>query len=87
MIGYIQTVLIVFLVIYIIAAVIWGINMAIGFWKTKREGFSTSHQRGLDEQQIKMLQSLHPGDRLGLWVNSDKTGENRPGFTLKVMVE
>ncbi len=62
--------------------------MNIGFWKTKtRPELSMSHAKGLDEQQIQMLQQLKAGDRLVLWVNTDKEGPNRPDFTLKVMVE
>jgi len=62
--------------------------MTIGFWKSKsRPTFCLSHAKGLDELQVAMLHTLKPGDRLALWVNEDKTGENRPDFTLKVMVE
>ena len=62
--------------------------MTIGFWKTKtRPNLCISHGKGLDESQVQMLQQLRPGDRLVLWVNEEKSGENRPDFTLKVMVE
>lgn len=61
--------------------------MTIGFWKTKRENFSASAAKGLDELQVKMLHSVKVGDRLALWVNTDKPAEARPDFTLKVMVE
>jgi len=61
--------------------------LTIGFWKTKRENFATSSAKGLDELQVKMLQSLKPGDRLALWTNTDKEGEHRADYTLKVLVE
>ena len=62
--------------------------MTIGFWKAKaRPELSMSHAKGLDEAQVQMLKQLKAGDRLVLWINADKAGENRPDFTMKVMVE
>lgn len=60
--------------------------MRIGFWHTNRSFFFTSHQKGLNEDQIKQLKQLKVGDRLCLWVNNDKDG-NSPDYTVKLLVE
>lgn len=55
--------------------------MSIGFWKKSTENFLT-HSEGLNEEQIKFLQSLKVGDRLILW-NNDSTTKFTPNLTLK----
>lgn len=60
--------------------------MRIGFWNTQKTNFFTSHQTGLNEDQIRELQALKVGDRLCLWQNMDKDG-NSPSFTVKKLEE
>lgn len=49
----------------------------VGLYKNNETGTMLSHASGLSEEQIEFLQSLKPGDRLVLWVNSYKTAENK----------
>lgn len=60
--------------------------MRIGFWSTNKPFFFTSHQRGLNEDQIAQLQQLKVGDRLCLWQNTDKDG-NSPEYVIKLLLE
>lgn len=59
--------------------------MRIGFWRTQKEGLFTSHQVGLNDEQIKELKSLNVGDRLSLWLN--ETDGNSPNYTVKILKE
>lgn len=59
--------------------------MRIGFWKTNRDRFFTSHQAGLNVEQIQELQKLKVGDRLAIWQN--ETDGNSPNMTLKILEE
>lgn len=59
--------------------------MRIGFWKTKREKFFTSHQTGINEDQLKEILTLKVGDRLAIWQN--EVDGNGPSFTLKKLEE
>ena len=58
--------------------------MKIGFWKTKKEGFFVSHNKGLNEEQIAGLQALKVGDKLKLWQN-EETVDKRSSYTLGKM--
>ncbi len=59
--------------------------MRIGFWPTQKDKFLTSHQSGLNKEQIEELQALKIGDRLAIWVN-DQDG-NSPKLSLKKLEE
>ncbi len=59
--------------------------MRIGFWPTQKEKFYTSHQSGLNAEQIAELQALKVGDRLAIWMN-DMDG-NSPKLSLKKLEE
>lgn len=54
----------------------------IAFWK-KETGNLMSASKGLTEEEIKFLQSLKIGDRLIVYNNNIKEGDNRPNFTIK----
>lgn len=54
----------------------------VGFWK-KESGNLMNPTKGLTEEQVVFLQSLKAGDRLIIWVNDVKEGENRPNVVLK----
>ena len=60
--------------------------MRVGFWKTSKAFFFTSHQSGLNKDQIDQLQQLKEGDRLCLWQNTDKDG-NSPDYVVKLIKE
>lgn len=60
--------------------------MRVGFWRTKKNRFFCSHQKGLNQEQITQLQALKIGDRLCLWQNEDKDG-NSPDFVVKLLIE
>lgn len=60
--------------------------MRIGFWKTSKNRFFCSHQKGLIQEQIDQLHALKVGDRLCLWMNEDKDG-NSPDFVVKILEE
>lgn len=60
--------------------------MRVGFWITKKNGFFTSHQTGLNQEQITQLQQLKVGDRLCLWKNEDKDGKS-PEYVVKLLQE
>ena len=55
----------------------------IGLWKSKRDGLYISSAMGLEKEQIDLLKSLAVGDKLVLYVNSDKLNEKGPDLTLK----
>lgn len=59
--------------------------MRIGFWPTQREKFYTSHQSGLNKEQIEELHALKVGDRLALWMN--EMDGNGPKLSLKKLEE
>lgn len=53
----------------------------IGFWRTKL-GY-VSHKNGLTQEQVNYLQNLKQGDRLVLFQNDVREGENDAVLTLK----
>jgi hypothetical protein len=57
----------------------------IGLWKNE-SGNIISHSKGLNKEQIELLQSLKEGDRLIIWTNTYKTKDHEPGFNLKKFV-
>ncbi len=57
--------------------------MNIAFWK-KESGNFMNHSQGLSVEQIEFLKSLKPGDRLIIYVNVPKEGqEHLPTHSLK----
>lgn len=54
----------------------------VGFWK-KESGNLMNPSKGLTEEQVVFLQSLKVGDRVILWNNIVKEGDNKPNLVLK----
>jgi hypothetical protein len=61
-------------------------QLKVGFWKTSKEKFFVSHNKGLNQEQVDLLHRVKVGDRLKLWQNEDSE-DNKSNFTLGVMVE
>jgi hypothetical protein len=57
----------------------------IGLW-VNESGNIISHSKGLNKDQIELLQSLKEGDRLIIWANTYKTKDHEPGYNLKKFV-
>lgn len=56
----------------------------LSFWKNKESGNFLTHKNGLTKEMIQDLQALKEGDRLILWVNSEKLSDTSPDLTMKV---
>lgn len=55
----------------------------IGLWKIKSGKGFVSHHKGLNQEQVAFFHNMKVGDRLVLFENDVRAGENAPQFTLK----
>lgn len=53
------------------------------FW-SKDTGNIMSHQQGLTPEQIQEIKQLEVGDRLIMWLTTEKKNSSSPGYILKV---
>ena len=59
-------------------------TLAIGAWMSQFGDSYLGHAKGLSAEQVEALQELKEGDRLIVYINSDKKNEYSPDITIKV---
>lgn len=60
-----------------------GIN-SMGFWKNGQSGNYLTHKNGITQDTVDFLQSLKVGDRIIVYINTEKRSETDFDSNLKI---